>query len=342
MGEKDLLTKRFMSKPDVFADAFNYLIYDGEHVIDAKDLVELDTASIAVTYSKKGKDTRHTVQKARDVLKEWVCMQDERAAYMVLGVENQTNVHYAMPVRNMLYDAIQYENQVKRTQQAENTSATDASGEYLSGFGKENRLKPVITLVIYFGEKKWDAPLSIYEMCGGIDERMREFVADYRINLIEPATMSVERLKKLQSDFQEAMLYIKYSSDKPTLRQILSEDQRFESLDRDTASMLRAVTGTKIKIQEGEEKINMCVAIQEMMDESRAEGVAEGVAKGRAEGVAEGVAKGVAKGRAEMIDGMIMILRRLGVSEEDVFGQLKAQFDLTDEEIEKHLKSTEA
>ena len=70
----------------------------------------------------------------------------------------------------------------------------------------------------------------------------------------------------------------------------------------------------------------MCVAIQEMMDESRAEGCAEGLEKGR----------------AEMIDGIIMILRRLGVSEEDVFGQLKAQFDLTDEEIEKHLHPAQA
>ena len=342
MGEKDSLTKRFMSKPDVFADAFNYLIYNGEHVIDASDLTELDTVSIAVTYSKGGRQSRQTVQKARDILKEWVCMQDERATYMLLGVENQTNVHYAMPVRNMLYDAIQYENQVKKTEHKADGSAADASGEYLSGFGKGDRLRPVITLVIYFGEKKWDAPLSIYEMCGGIDECMRAFVADYRINLIEPATISVERLKKLPSDFQEAMLFIKHCADKPALVRLLNEDQRFQNLDRDTASMLRVVTGTKIKIREEEERINMCVAIQEMMDESLAKGRAEGREEGRAEGREEGRAKGREEGRAETIDIMVAVLRELGISEADILGQIKAKFGLSDEEITKYMKPTKA
>ncbi len=42
MGNKDNLTKRFMSRPDVFVNAFNYLIYDGEPVINPDDLIELD------------------------------------------------------------------------------------------------------------------------------------------------------------------------------------------------------------------------------------------------------------------------------------------------------------
>ena len=31
-NDKDSLTKRFMERPEVFADAFNLLIYDGEPV----------------------------------------------------------------------------------------------------------------------------------------------------------------------------------------------------------------------------------------------------------------------------------------------------------------------
>ena len=31
---------------------------------------------------------------------------------MLLGIENQTDIHYAMPVKNAIYDALQYGRQV--------------------------------------------------------------------------------------------------------------------------------------------------------------------------------------------------------------------------------------
>ena len=45
-------------------------------------------------------------------LKFAVIKQDERTSYVLLGIENQTDVHYAMPVRNAIYDALQYGRQV--------------------------------------------------------------------------------------------------------------------------------------------------------------------------------------------------------------------------------------
>ena len=45
-------------------------------------------------------------------MKEAAIMEDGETAYVLLGIENQTEVHYAMPVRNMLYDAMQYNQQV--------------------------------------------------------------------------------------------------------------------------------------------------------------------------------------------------------------------------------------
>ena len=42
-------------------------------------------------------------------------MQEDEAAYILLGIENQTDIHYAMPVRNMIYDALQYGKQVADT-----------------------------------------------------------------------------------------------------------------------------------------------------------------------------------------------------------------------------------
>ena len=39
-------------------------------------------------------------------------MTDDKAAYVLFGVEAQTDIHYAMPVRNVIYDALQYGRQV--------------------------------------------------------------------------------------------------------------------------------------------------------------------------------------------------------------------------------------
>ena len=83
MGEKDSLTKRFMSRPDVFADAFNCLIYEGRPVIKPEDLREMDTTAIAAPYleqTAQGGKPKASIQKYRDVMKEWVCMTDGRTS----------------------------------------------------------------------------------------------------------------------------------------------------------------------------------------------------------------------------------------------------------------------
>ena len=56
------------------------------------------------TAGRAGKKT-DAVQRYRDLLKFAVIKQDERTSYVLLGIENQTDVHYAMPVRNAIYDA---------------------------------------------------------------------------------------------------------------------------------------------------------------------------------------------------------------------------------------------
>ena len=105
MGRIDTETKAFMSDPARFADAFNYLIYDGQQVIKPGDLKPLDTKEIAIPF---GHNARVPEQKFRDVLKLVSVMRDGEAIYAVLGLENQTRVHYAMPVKDMLYDAMNY------------------------------------------------------------------------------------------------------------------------------------------------------------------------------------------------------------------------------------------
>lgn len=110
LADKDTITKDYMQDKETFADAFNFFIYGGEQVIKPDQLRPLDTTSIALPYGDN--DQPVPMQRYRDILKSVTAMEDDNAAYLLLGIENQSQIHYAMPVRNMLYDAIQYVTQV--------------------------------------------------------------------------------------------------------------------------------------------------------------------------------------------------------------------------------------
>lgn len=106
LGVKDTVTTKYMRQNEIFADAFNYFVFGGEQVISPDSLEELDTREIDVPYGGE-KGAKQPVQKTRDVIKSVIAMMDKRTAYLLLAIENQSNIHYAMPVKNMVYDALQ-------------------------------------------------------------------------------------------------------------------------------------------------------------------------------------------------------------------------------------------
>ena len=278
MGLADTVTKAYMKDNTVFADAFNYLIYGGKAVVDPKQLQELDTTEIALpfgTQDAESKQPEEAVQKYRDVLKSAIIKQDDAAAYILLGIENQTDVHYAMPVRNIIYDALQYGKQVADIAAKHRASDGDAKGhsrgEYLSGFYKEDKLTPVITLVLHFGANEWDGPLSLHEMMAVQDQALLHFVQDYQIHLIDPAKLSAEDLGRFSSSLREVIGYIKYSKDKERLSEFLTDNPRM-LLEANAARVIKAVTNTPLEIPEGAEVIDVCKAVEEMMNESEERG----------------------------------------------------------------------
>lgn len=273
MGAADTVTKAYMRKNSIFADAFNYLLYDGKRIIDPDSLNELDTTEIALPFGDNSTD--ETVQKYRDILKSAVVKQDEKIAYVLLGIENQTDIHYAMPVRNMIYDALQYGKQVSDTA-AKHRKASESGhnkAEYLSGFYKSDKLTPVITLVVHFGADAWDAPLSLHEMMDVPTDILR-FVPDYRIQLIDPARMSPTDLMKLETSLREVMGYIKYSKDSEKLSDFLNNNSRMW-VERTAAQVIKTITHTPIDIPEGADEINMCEAIEKMMNDREKKGKVE-------------------------------------------------------------------
>ena len=237
----------------------------------------MDTTQYVIPYHEDEKGKPEAAQKYRDTLKTLAVKTDDRYTYLVLGIENQSHVHYAMPVRNMLYDAMQLEKQVRDlASQHRKEGKNGTSEEYLSGMKKEDRLSPVITLVINFGGKKWDAPLSLREMYGEQPEKVLPFIQDYRVFMIDPMEMSDNDLQKLNSSLREVLAYIKYQRDKARMEKLLNEDSKFSCLETNAALVINAMTNAGIAVDPNKEVVNMCEAIRQMVDEGISMGQKQG------------------------------------------------------------------
>lgn len=308
MGNADIESKEFMRDNAHFADVVNYYVFSGRQIVLPDDLSPLDTAEVVTPY---GNGARSPVQKYRDTVKLWSVMTDDRAVYVILGTENQTKVHYAMPVRSGLYDFLNYADQVseagksyRKKSQKENGSAIKlTNGEYLSGFRKEDKLIPVITLVVFFSNTEWDGPMSIHEMLNTQDRHILDLVQDYRIHLVSPRVIPDDDFIKFRTDLGPVLQFIKYSDDKDKLAEVTKSIDRFRRMDPDSVGLINAVTGSDLKIVVNEEgKVDVCTAIDEMRKESRNEGKIEGHREGKIEGSLETLVHLVQKGLISLYD----------------------------------------
>lgn len=268
LGTRDTATTKYMQQNDIFADVFNFFLYDGRPVVDSDCLEELDTRELAVPYGGE-KGEKQPVQRIRDVIRAVTSKTDSHKVYLLLAVENQSHVHYAMPIRNLLYDALQYTKQVERAAASHKLSGDykGAGGDaYLSGFLREDRLIPVVTLVVYFGAEKWDGPLSIHEMFGPVDAELLPYIPDYRINLLAPASIEDGAFQKFGTSLREVLSFIKYSGDPDRLQALTSADENFRHLGRSEIDVLNACVNANLEIEteENREGVNVCKAIEEI------------------------------------------------------------------------------
>ena len=266
------MSKEYMKDPRHFADAINFFLFDGDQVVLATNLRELDPTEIALVY---GNDAKEPVQKVRDVAKSWTGMYDGKAIYMILGIENQSKIHYAMAVKNMVYDSLNYAKQVMEAKKSREGEVM-TSEEFLSGFRKDDKLIPVITLVVYFGAEEWDGPKSLHKMFEIQDERILKYVPDYEINLIQPAKISDEEFVQFKTELGRVLEYIKYSKDKKALRKRVHQEADFWKIHPQSFDLLNAATHSKLKLYLDEGgKADVCRAIDEFGNDMKIVGYIE-------------------------------------------------------------------
>ncbi len=275
MGTADSYTKQYMQNSETFADVYNFLL--GKKVVDPTKLTTVDIDELYISTKLPG-DTEKDIIKFRDVMKQYAtAMTDGRASYVLLGIENQTLVDHAMVARIMIYDALRYYKQLQEIA-AKHKSEKDVpnSEDFISKFTKSDRLKPVITVIVYYGSKPWDASCDLF---GLFDECYAEFLPlmnNYKIKVFEASKMSDDELRALEMRLKCVMTFIKNSNDMEKLNKIIESDEDFKRLDKLSVCVINAVTDSKIQFNETEETVDMCQAIKDMRRISMAEGEARG------------------------------------------------------------------
>lgn len=278
MGTGNAAVKQWMSNRSRFADLYNGYVFGGKQIVLPEDLEPMESEADILLTDKKGK--KKELQRHRDIVMRW----KKGPLLAMLACENQAKIHYAMPVRNMLYDSMSYAEQMKQLWEVhKEDKMTDE--EFLSKIRKEDKLFPVITLVFYYDEKKWDGSMELYEMfeeeIAEQAEVLKKYVANYRINLVDAGHL--EKLEVFKTDLQEILGMLQCRGTKAELvHYVNGRADYFRNVDEETYYAIREflhsdkIWKKEITMKEGEENINMCQALEELYNDGRNEGIAAG------------------------------------------------------------------
>ena len=274
MGKVNVVVKQYMSNNKKFADLCNYYLFDGKQVITAEELSEKDVTELALP-EHLGEIT--AVEKVRDILKNCCIKTAKGVTYLLIGIENQSEIHYAMVVRNMLYDALNYSAQVSAYAKRHKKHRDVRGREFLSGFSREDRLLPVVTLTVYWNSGAWDGARRLHEMFEVEQKEILQFVPDYKLNLIVPD--EIKDFGKFRTELGLVLEFFSCADSGAELKSLLIEKKENGFyLSEEAVKLINTCLHTKLEVGvgKGEEK-DMCKAIEELVAEGRAEGKAEGV-----------------------------------------------------------------
>ena len=250
--EKDITQKALEMYNDVFADIINVLLFNGENVVTEDSLTDVLQESIL-------KIDGGIRAQYRDIAKYWY---NSKIKLSMFGLENQTKPEKRMPLRVFGYDGTEYVKQAKK----ENNKEV---------------LYPVITLVLYFGyNSRWNQPKSLFELLE-IDERIKPYVNDFKMNLFEIAYLDREKIDMFKSDF---WILADYLYQMRVNKDYVASDTVIEHVDE--LLMLMSAMTKDYRFEEtinevkGKEHVTMCEVLDRVEARGREEGIKEGIKEG--------------------------------------------------------------
>lgn len=295
------MTKELYEDNLVFADTMNVLFFDGKPMIRAQDLSPLDpteehtifdddfvskTKSEEKTDKTQRKTEAFSNQKYRDVLRMLQTQNGKLEVRIIVGAEIQSHIHYAMPIRNFEYDALNLSRQLSARQKYNRENhLLKSRNEFLSGIKKGETFTPVLTVVVYLGKETWDAPKTLHEMFNldGVPETLLAYVPDYRTAILQPESVTSKQLARMKSPLRHILGVIKASTNWQDMNNYVNQNKNdLSHLDSLTAGIISEACNMNIPKQELEkEDVNMCEALVQLKEIGRQEGLSEGKIEGK-------------------------------------------------------------
>ena len=193
---KDEIFKRFWNQNDRFASLLNTVLFEGKDMIRPEELSDSNDGKSAETQGEMNTVVKKT---------------GHSAEFVLTGIEDPRD----MPLQLLYQDSLGYLKECQEILKGRGENKDDMD-EVLAALHEEDRLKPIINLVFYYGKEPWNGATSLKEMFPHVPEKIREVFPDYRINLIQ--AREAERYhfdnKDLQDAFTLAELAYKEEKDK--------------------------------------------------------------------------------------------------------------------------------
>ena len=272
----DIVMKEFWRVNERFADLFNAVLFNGKNVIKSDMLKEMDTDISGTIKWKKGQSS---LKRVRDIVKK----EYDGVEFNILGIEIQDKVHYAMPLRTMIYDGLGYLKEYNELKGKNRYTSGMTSDEFLSGMKKDDRLHPIITIVLYYSEMPWDGPVSIKDMMIRMRPEIENIFTDYKMNLVQVRDSDRYKFKnkdvKMVFEITKSIYEENFNNiyDKYNHRNISIEVLRMISVMTDAPYLMNIADNNR------RGKVNMCNALKKLQDESKLLGRQEGLEAGRSE-----------------------------------------------------------
>ena len=239
MGKSDTVLSTWLGDEKRFADLYNGSVFRGRQMVKAENLKSGKTNFKELIQDKNG--ILNHIERNRDIVMKW----DDGIYLMILACENQERIHYAMPVRSMLYDGLSYAEQIRQLKKKPKKREQISSDEFLSGMKKDDKLYPVSTLVFYYGDKPWDGSVDLHGLLkksenSELEEKIKTLIPNYHINLLD--VNQIEDTSVYKTDLQTILEMLKYRQDKERMQKYVQEHEGyFRHVDRDTYNVLRVL-----------------------------------------------------------------------------------------------------
>ena len=154
---------------------------------------------------------------------------------------------------------------------------------------KEDRLHPIVSLVLYYGEKPWDGPLSLKDMMLDMPDEISSIFSDYKMNLVQIHDGDKYHFSNpdVQNVFTMCNHFYKFEKDK------LFGNYKDKKLSHDVLQTVAAITNsTKFLSMFTTEKkggMSMCSALELWEQEARQQGEETGKQIGKQIGLQSGI-----------------------------------------------------